>query len=81
MNRTFEDVLVEQCAPTLAGIKPASLFRFQADSLETIRLHTAEWDQPAAFLWDSRASPEGMSRHTRWHDLSLPRKMADTIGG
>ena len=45
MNRTFEDVLVEQCAPTLAGIKPASLFRFQADSLETIRLHTAEWDQ------------------------------------
>ena len=78
MNRTFEDVLVEQCAPTLAGIKPASLFRFQADSLETIRLHTAEWDQR---LRDSRASPEGMPRHTRWHDLSLPRKMADTIGG
>lgn len=29
MKRTFESVLVEQCAPTLAGLKPASLFRYQ----------------------------------------------------
>lgn len=27
--RTFEELLVEQCAPTLAGVKPASLFRYQ----------------------------------------------------
>ena len=26
MERNFEDVLARQCAPTLAGIKPASLF-------------------------------------------------------
>ncbi|MBQ9329677.1 MAG: DUF3793 family protein [Oscillibacter sp.] len=31
MERTFEAVLVEQCAPTLAGVKPASLFRWQED--------------------------------------------------
>ena len=29
MERTFETVLVEQCAPTLVGVKPASLFRYQ----------------------------------------------------
>ena len=27
--RTFEAQLVDQCAPTLAGMKPASLFRYQ----------------------------------------------------
>jgi hypothetical protein len=29
MKRTLETLLVEQCAPTLAGVKPASLFRYQ----------------------------------------------------
>ena len=29
MAVTFEEQLVEQCAPTLAGVKPASLFRYQ----------------------------------------------------
>ena len=28
MERTFEEVLVEQCAPTFAGVKPANMFRF-----------------------------------------------------
>lgn len=28
MYETFEAALVEQCAPTLAGVKPANLFRF-----------------------------------------------------
>ena len=31
MGRLFEELLVEQCAPTLTGLKPASLFRYQAD--------------------------------------------------
>lgn len=30
MERSFEAVMVEQCAPTLAGLKPASLFRCRA---------------------------------------------------
>ena len=25
---TFEEALIEHCSPTLAGVKPASLFRF-----------------------------------------------------
>ena len=31
MERTLESVVVEQCAPTLAGVKPASLFRYQPE--------------------------------------------------
>lgn len=34
MKRTFETALVEQCAPTLRGIKPASLFRYQPEENE-----------------------------------------------
>ena len=44
MKRVFESVFVEQCAPTLAGVKPASLFRFGAESIDTIRDHTVTWD-------------------------------------
>lgn len=45
MKRTFEAVLVEQCAPTLMGVKPASLFRYQpveGEALETAILGCTE---------------------------------------
>ena len=29
MERNFETVMVEQCAPVLAGLKPANLFRHE----------------------------------------------------
>ena len=29
MERLFEEVFVEVCAPTLRGIKPSNLFRYQ----------------------------------------------------
>lgn len=48
MERTFEELLVEQCAPTLAGLKPASLFRYQgADRREAIRT-AARWTRELA---------------------------------
>lgn len=48
MERTFEAVLVEQCAPTLAGIKPASLFRFQDASPRAVRHAAARWGRELA---------------------------------
>ena len=36
MERTFEATLVEQCAPTLEGIKPASLFRWQGGCAQAL---------------------------------------------
>ena len=38
MERSFERTLVEQCAPTLEGVKPASLFRWQGTGGRTLAL-------------------------------------------
>ncbi len=51
MERTFESALVEQCAPTLAGVKPANLFRFSGDPAEIRR---------CAEEWDGRLKPAGL---------------------
>lgn len=48
MPRSFESLFVEQCAPTLAGIKPASLFRCGIQSSNDIRQTIDEWDQALA---------------------------------
>ena len=53
MERSFEAVLVEQCAPTLAGLKPASLFRYQAaDGQRTLA---------AAVHWARQLAPYGLT--------------------
>ena len=39
---TLEQALIEHCSPTLVGLKPASLFRFQpADTREFVRTFLA----------------------------------------
>ncbi len=42
MEKTLEQMLVDQCAPTLAGVKPANLFRC-AESAELFR-SVYEWN-------------------------------------
>lgn len=44
MKRDFVSVLVEQCAPTLAGIKAANLFRFDGLTPTERRRETRHWD-------------------------------------
>lgn len=48
--RSFEALLVEQCAPTLSGIKPASLFRCGPRSAADIRQTVEQWDQSLSRL-------------------------------
>ncbi len=45
MERTFEALLVSQCAPTLAGVKPASLFRYQGSAPGEARRLAERWAQ------------------------------------
>lgn len=45
MYRSFESLLVEQCAPALAGIKPACLFRCSLRSETQIRQTAEHWDR------------------------------------
>ena len=62
----FEEVLVRQCALTLAGMKPGSLFCFKNDSLETSRQKVS--------LWDRRLRSFGMSVR-----ILLERPEADAV--
>lgn len=48
MERTFEELLVDQCAPTLAGIKPASLFRYQGREPDEARRLAERWGRELA---------------------------------
>lgn len=49
--QTFEEALIDQCAPTLAGIKPANLFRFRAECTSA---------RDAAALWDRKLEGFGI---------------------
>lgn len=48
MEKFFEAALVEQCAPTLAGIKPANLFLYKSASRELVCLDVARWGKELA---------------------------------
>ena len=44
MERPFEIVMIEQCAPALAGLKPAGLFRVEACDRAALYANAAGWD-------------------------------------
>lgn len=44
MERNFETVMVEQCAPVLAGIKPANLFRHETRDKAGLARTVARWN-------------------------------------
>ena len=48
ISRTFEAVLVRQCAPTLAGMKPGSIFCFNHSPLEVSRQKVCQWNNQLA---------------------------------
>lgn len=48
MKRWFEHMLIEHCAPTLKGMKPANLFRYRPESeeeRENLYLEAAGWQK------------------------------------
>lgn len=44
-TRTFEDALVRQCAPTLAGMKSGSIFCVKPPTPEFMRQKVRQWDK------------------------------------
>ena len=48
ISRTFEAALVRQCAPTLAGMKPGSIFCFKRFPPEALRRKTSQWNEQLA---------------------------------
>ena len=49
-SQTFEAILVRQCAPTLAGLKPGSIFCIKSPVPETTRQKVRQWDERLAPL-------------------------------
>ena len=44
MERNFETVMVEQCAPVLAGLKPAGLFRYETSDCADLAQRVKNWN-------------------------------------
>lgn len=44
-TRTFEDALIRQCAPTLAGMKSGSIFCVKPPTPEFMRQKVRQWDE------------------------------------
>lgn len=44
MERNFETVMVEQCAPVLAGLKPAGLFRYETRDCADLARRVKSWN-------------------------------------
>ena len=44
-TRTFEDALIRQCAPTLAGMKSGSIFCVKPPTPEFVRQKVRQWDK------------------------------------
>ena len=45
MERNFETVMIEQCAPVLAGLKPAGLFRYETRDCADLAHRVRNWNE------------------------------------
>ena len=45
MERNFETVMIEQCAPVLAGLKPAGLFRYETRDCADLARRVRSWNR------------------------------------
>ena len=45
MERNFETVMIEQCAPVLAGLKPAGLFRYETSDCADLARRVRSWNE------------------------------------
>lgn len=48
MERNFETVMIEQCAPVLAGLKPAGLFRYETRDCAAPCRRVRSWNEQLA---------------------------------
>lgn len=44
MERNFETVMIEQCSPVLAGLKPAGLFRYETSDSSDLAKRVRNWN-------------------------------------
>lgn len=75
MERNFETVMIEQCAPVLASLKPAGLFRYETRDCADLARRVKNWNeqlQPRA----CGSGAEGLRTHPPVSRLCVPREHA-----
>ena len=71
MERNFETVMIEQCAPVLAGLKPAGLFRYETRDCADLARRVRSWNEQLASKGLSVRVLKGCVRTHQF--LRLPR--------
>lgn len=73
MERNFETVMIEQCAPVLAGLKPAGLFRYETRDCADLARRVRSWNEQLAGKGLSVRVLKGLCADAPVPDLRLPR--------
>lgn len=80
MERDFETVMIEQCAPVLAGLKPAGLFRYETRDRADLARRVAGWN--------AQLNPKGLQVRCCGgaslpgvSGVRLPRRQAANVAG
>ena len=82
MERNFETVMIEQCAPVLAGLKPARLFRYETRDCADPGCRVRRWNDQLGEEGLRRSGPQGLYSTHRYliyvyRESRLRRVLAD----
>ena len=73
MERNFETVMIEQCAPVLASLKPAGLFRYETRDCADLARRVKNWN--------IQLNPKGLRAQPPVSCVCLPRKQTGCRAG
>ena len=81
MERNFETVMIEQCAPVLASLKPAGLFRYETRDCADLARRVKNWNaqlQPKVLqkLLGHASITTTMNRYVHVTDDSMKKAVA-----
>ena len=69
MERNFETVMIEQCAPVLASLKPAGLFRYETSDCADLARRVRSWNEQ---LGEKGLCVRAVIRHFRKLHMRVP---------
>ena len=72
MERNFETVMIEQCAPVLAGLKPAGLFRYETRDCADLARRVRSWNEQLDEKRPLRPRPQGLYADAPVSRVRLP---------
>ena len=76
MERNFETVMIEQCAPVLASLKPAGLFRYETRDCADLARRVKNWNEQLQPKGLRVRVLKGLRTHPPVSRLCVPREHA-----